>query len=93
MFYGIAVPPVTAVDVSELVVEGRKSGVTIRPIHDPKLHAKILGWDDDSLLITSLNWLSADPPDRQPQKEIGVFVRAPRAAKWVIEHFYHSRRE
>ena len=43
----------------------------------------MLGWDDDALAVSSFNWLSADPPDLAPFREIGVLVEAPR----VVEHF------
>lgn len=58
-------------------------------IHDPKKllvdnkkpkknHAKVLAWDDDHILITSLNWLSSNASKAESQKdiyhEIGIYV-------------------
>jgi len=66
-------------------------GVAIQPVHKPRLHAKVLGWDDDALAISSLNWLSADPPDAEPYREIGVLIEAPRIADNFIRVFENAR--
>jgi phosphatidylserine/phosphatidylglycerophosphate/cardiolipin synthase-like enzyme len=67
------------------------SGVTIRPIRKPRLHAKLLAWDDDHALITSQNLLSADPPDSRPRQEIGVLVRAVGIARTLVDRFEAAR--
>lgn len=72
---------------AEAIDELSKDGVTIQPVHKPRIHAKILAWDDDMFVITSQNWLSADPPDDMPRQEIGVFVRAADLAKILIDRF------
>jgi cardiolipin synthase len=38
-------------------------GMKVHQIFRPRLHAKFLAWDADSVVITSQNWMSADPPD------------------------------
>ena len=53
----------------------------------PRLHAKLLAWDDDALAITSQNWLSADPSDSAPLRELGLFINAPRVADHLITLF------
>ena len=53
------------------VIIGRGSPAT--------MHAKFLAWDDDQLLLTSQNMLSANPSD--PFAEIGVMITAPDAAR------------
>lgn len=40
----------------------------------PEVHAKLLGWDDDDVVITSQNWLSADPGSANPRREIGIHL-------------------
>ena len=65
--------------------EAGGSGIRLRPIHEPRLHAKILGWDDDFLVVTSQNWLSADPSESNLRKEIGVFIHATGIARLAIE--------
>jgi len=60
---------------------------SVQPILTPKLHAKILAWDDDYVLITSQNWLSADPGESNVRREIGLMVSSKGIAKAVIDNF------
>lgn len=60
---------------------------TVRPVLTPKLHAKILAWDDDHVLITSQNWLSADPGESNVRREIGLMVNSKGIASAVIDNF------
>ena len=71
----------------EIANEFSRDGVTIELVRRPRIHAKILAWDDDMFVITSQNWLSADPPDDMPRQEIGVFVRATGLAKILVDRF------
>lgn len=54
-------------------------------IQAPSLHAKLLAWDDDNLVVTSQNWLSADPSQANPLREIGVFLCSPGLATSVTQ--------
>jgi cardiolipin synthase A/B len=54
-------------------------------IESPRLHAKILAWDDDYVVISSLNWLSGDPVDLDSSKEVGVFIQHEGAAKEIFD--------
>lgn len=60
---------------------------SVQPVLTPKLHAKILAWDDDHVLITSQNWLSADPGESNVRREIGLMVNSKGIAKAVIDNF------
>lgn len=51
------------------VVCTRKNGL--------KLHAKFVAWDDDDLLVTSLNWGSASTDVDSPCDEVGIHIHAP----------------
>ncbi len=93
VFYGTTSGVFGGNDAAELTLEASRDGITIRPVRKPRLHAKMLAWDDDAIVITSQNWLSADPPDDMPRQEIGVFVRAPGLAKILIERFNAVRLE
>ena len=73
--------------VAANTIENAASGVQIKAIYNPRLHAKILGWDDDNLVLTSQNWLSADPGDVDPLQEIGIFVKSTGIARIVRERF------
>jgi hypothetical protein len=77
----------TGVSAGELTMDLGSSGVKLRPVYTPRLHAKLLAWDDDSLAITSQNWLSADPADNAALRELGLFINAPKVADQVIRLF------
>lgn len=72
---------------SDLILASIGDKVTLRAVHDPRLHAKILAWDDDSLVISSLNWLSADASPHRSSEEVGIHIRGGRVADHVIRIF------
>jgi phosphatidylserine/phosphatidylglycerophosphate/cardiolipin synthase-like enzyme len=93
VYYGMASGNITPGDAVRLTQIASDHGVQIRPVREPRLHGKILAWDDDSLLLTSQNWLSADPSEANLRREIGVFIRSPGAARSAIERFEMMRRD
>lgn len=90
-YYGRTTGPLSGANGAELTRELAKKGLEIHPVHRPRVHAKVLGWDDNFLAISSLNWLSADPSEGAPLREIGVLVEAPRIADNLIIRFEHER--
>jgi cardiolipin synthase A/B len=36
---------------ADLIQEFAKEGLAIRPVQKPRIHAKVLGWDDDALAV------------------------------------------
>jgi cardiolipin synthase A/B len=75
------------VRAADMTIEAAGAGVRIEPIYQPRVHAKILAWDNDFVVISSQNWLSADPSESNPRGEMGVFLHAPGAGRRVIERF------
>lgn len=59
-------------------------GMKVTQVFKPRLHAKFLAWDDDSVVITSQNWMSADPGDDQTFSEIGIFLKGPSLARELV---------
>jgi cardiolipin synthase A/B len=92
-FYGRVTGPLSGPERADIVHEFAAEGVAIQPVHKPRLHAKVLGWDDDALVITSLNWLSADPPDASLNAEIGVLIEASQIADNFMRVFENTRAE
>ena len=72
---------------ADVTREAAFAGVSIRPVREPRVHAKLLAWDDDFVVVTSQNWLSADPSEGNRRKEIGIFIQAAGAARRVIDVF------
>lgn len=91
LFFGRATGPLSGVDAAELTREFEKQGVRIRPIFQPRLHAKVLCWDDDALAVSSQNWLSASSSQAAPRREIGVFVELNKIADTFLRRFEHAR--
>lgn len=89
-FYGRTTGALSGEAGADLVRQFAKSGLQVKPIHSPRIHAKVLGWDDDHLAISSLNWLSADPSEGKPYREIGILLHAPKIADNFIGQFEHS---
>lgn len=86
-FYGRTTGPLSGAGGADLIRTFAESGLEIKPIHRPRIHAKVMGWDDDHLAISSFNWLSADPSEAAPYREIGILVNAPRIADNFIKRF------
>ena len=91
LYYGRPTGVLSGIDAASLAVEFAREGVNIKPVHKPRLHAKILAWDDNSLAVTSQNWLSADPAEGARRREIGVFVQSNRVADYLLRRFEHAR--
>ena len=78
--------PVRGADERRLTSEATSFGVSLLPIQSPKIHAKLLVWDDDNAVVTSLNWLSADQTQSNSLGEIGVHLKVPGVGKRIKEH-------
>lgn len=91
VFYGRVSGPVTASDAARQSAELKVEGIDLLPILRPRIHSKVLCWDNDNIVITSLNWLSADPPSDNPRQEIGIHIRANDIAKNFRQRFANAR--
>lgn len=91
LYYGKASGPVEQKMATAAAWTFREQGVELVAVQRPRIHAKMLLWDDDNAVITSLNWLSADTLSGNPRQEIGVSIKASRLAAQVREAFDHSR--
>jgi hypothetical protein len=53
----------------------------------PQLHAKFLAWDNDNLVVTSMNWGSQSGSPDNPLDEIGLFLKGPDLATIFVKKF------
>jgi hypothetical protein len=90
-YYGRTTGPLSGAASADLAREFGKKGLNIVPVHRPRVHAKVLGWDNDALAISSLNWLSADPSEVAPYREIGLLVEAPNVAANFVARFENAQ--
>lgn len=56
-------------------------GLSLTPVNKPGLHAKIISWDSDNLVISSLNWLSTTEIHENSLHEIGVLIESENIGK------------
>ncbi|MDX7997846.1 hypothetical protein FE394_01195 [Xenorhabdus sp. Reich] len=73
-------------DMPELKDTLCEDGFHIIKAEDPQIHAKILTWDNDNVVITSLNWLSASAVG-DIYDEIGVYLKGKELASQVKKAF------
>ena len=59
-----------------LAAEAAENGVRLTKTRKIPLHGKFVAWDDDDLVVTSLNWASASADPDFPLGEIGVHIQA-----------------
>lgn len=83
VYYGRLSDGMSEEQAAELRISHNRAGMRIRQVVDPRMHAKFLGWDDDNVVITSHNLLSADPSSEFG--EVGVHLRAAGAGRLLRE--------
>ena len=72
LFYGRLSGGITVAMAEEMAQE--TPVVSLRRVAHARLHAKVLVWDDDDVVVSSLNWLSSDPPNGDATGEIGTHI-------------------
>jgi hypothetical protein len=83
MYYGRLSDGMTPDQAATLTLEHGGKGLRIRQVSDPQMHAKFIAWDDDDVLITSYNLLSADPAE--DFAELGIHIHASGAGRRLRE--------
>jgi cardiolipin synthase A/B len=91
LLYAIPSGPVEQADAAAARWHYEEEGVTLRATQRPRLHAKMLLWDEDEAVVTSLNWLSADATNKTPRGEIGIRISSTRAADHLREAYKHAQ--
>lgn len=74
--YSVLSNPVKSRHARDLALEAKASGVRMVTSGKIPLHGKFLAWDEDDLVITSINWASASSDPDFPEGEVGVHIRA-----------------
>lgn len=59
-----------------LAGEAQANGLTLVRTKKIPLHGKFVAWDDDDVVVTSLNWASASANPDFPWGDIGVHIRS-----------------
>lgn len=87
IYYSNRSGPVSARDEADLKRMAAEAKVRMVQIRSRELHGKFLLWDSDHVVVTSLNWSSADTRADAPQAEIGMYVQSPGIAEQVRQRF------
>jgi phosphatidylserine/phosphatidylglycerophosphate/cardiolipin synthase-like enzyme len=64
--------------------EAEGNGLILRRTRKPPLHGKFAAWDNNDVVITSLNWASAASDPDFPWGDIGVHINSPRIADELV---------
>ncbi len=67
--------------VTVLREEAARNGVRLVRTAETQLHGKIIAWDDDDVLMTSLNWASGAADADFPWADIGIHISAEGVAR------------
>lgn len=91
VYFGRSTGAVKGREKAQTISDAALSGVSLITVSSPRLHAKILAWDDRSALVTSLNWLSGDPVDEVDVKEVGIYIESDGVASAIVDNFAQAK--
>jgi len=91
LYYGEPSGPVKPRDATAAQVTYREQGVSLEAVRTPRIHAKLLLWDKDNVVVSSLNWLSADTHTGNPRQEIGIAISRPNIADYLRGEFERAK--
>jgi len=60
-----------------LAEEAKGNGLSLIKTNKIPLHGKVVAWDDDDVVVTSLNWASSSANPDFPWNDIGIHIHAP----------------
>ncbi len=76
VLYSIESGPISAEAANELTREVQANGVILLKLKEPILHGKFVAWNENDIVVTSLNWASAATSNDKPWDEVGVHIAA-----------------
>lgn len=77
LLFSHSVSPVSNEDLAGLRQTALERAVELTEVPEGVLHGKFLLWDKDDLVVTSLNWSSANTRPDNPWGEIGIHIHRP----------------
>lgn len=86
VFYATTSGPLNN-DHAEQHIDRLQGTVDIVRLKSPAVHAKFLLWDDDDIIVSSLNWASQNSSIDAPVDELGVHIRCDGLATAVLGRF------
>lgn len=89
IFYGVTSGGMCREEVTKLAESIESLGISLEKIDHPTIHAKLLAWDSDNVILTSLNWLSASAVG-EDYDEIGIYLKDENVAHVITNQFYKT---
>ncbi|WP_449123394.1 phospholipase D-like domain-containing protein [Pseudomonas sp. MPG01] len=86
IFYGRTSGGLTEKNILTISDSAKDANINIEKIALPTIHAKMLTWDSDNVVITSLNWLSASAHGND-YDEIGIHIEGRAIAEKIKKAF------
>lgn len=87
VFYNRFSNGIDVAKASSALADFSKRNLRVVPVQRPRLHAKVLTWDKNNLLVTSQNLLSSDPTGDNHRQEIGVQITHNNSARIFNDRF------
>lgn len=84
LLYTMPSGPLKKRHARKLADEAAANGVALIKAEPVPLHGKFVAWDDDDLVVTSLNWASASSDPDFVQSDIGVHIHAAGIARAAV---------
>ncbi|WP_236472961.1 phospholipase D-like domain-containing protein, partial [Pseudomonas sp. PA-6-1H] len=76
LLYGMNSGGFTKREIRELGTNLSAMGLNLSAVNRPGLHAKIIAWDYNNLIVSSLNWLSTTEIHPDSLHEVGVYIES-----------------
>lgn len=91
VYYGAPSGGITQREVNELSESLQRNNIKLAKTSKPSVHAKVLTWDNNKAVITSLHWLSASATG-DDYEELGIYIEDDGIALSIKDAFYLSQR-
>lgn len=86
LYYGIPAGPLKKRHIQEHA-ERLTGSVNISRLKSPMVHAKFLLWDEDDIIVSSMNFASQNGSMEAPLDELGVHIHAEGLADSLLQRF------
>lgn len=84
MLYTVPAGPLKKRHARVLKEEAALNGVRLDQAKT-RLHGKLLAWDENDVVVTSLNWTSGSVVADAPWNDIGIHIKSPTIAQIAFE--------
>lgn len=84
MLYTVPAGPLKKRHARVLKEEAASNGVRLDQAKT-RLHGKLLAWDENDVVVTSLNWTSGSVVADAPWNDVGIHIKSPAIAQIALE--------